>query len=81
MIVTESAGDVFLTVTSKVAFPPGSGSEVGVADFVTRIELGDVRDRDDRVVVARDRVAVVVGARGGDDVGVLAAGVPRDRHP
>ena len=40
MIVTESTADVFLTVTSKVAFPPGSGSEVGVADFVTRIELG-----------------------------------------
>ena len=34
-IVTESTADVFLTVTSKVAFPPGSGSEVGVADFVT----------------------------------------------
>ena len=80
MIVTESAGDVFLTVTSKVAFPPGSGSEVGVADFVTRIELGDVRDRDDRVVVARDRVAVVVGARGGDDVVVLAARVAETRH-
>ena len=40
MIVTESTADVFLTVTSKVAFPPGSGSEVGVADFVTWIELG-----------------------------------------
>ena len=40
MIVTESTADVFLTVTSKVALPPGSGSEVGVADFVTWIELG-----------------------------------------
>ena len=37
--MTESTAEVFLTVTVKVALPPGSGSEVGVADFVTRIEL------------------------------------------
>src|SRR5215207_4057578 len=39
-IVTESAADVFWIVTEKVAFPPGSGSEVGFAVFVTAIELG-----------------------------------------
>ena len=38
--MTESTADVFLTETSKVALPPGSGSEVGVAVFVTWIELG-----------------------------------------
>ena len=40
MIVTESAADVFWITTEKVAFPPGSGSEVGFAVFVTAIELG-----------------------------------------
>jgi hypothetical protein len=40
VIVTESATEVFATVTENVAVPPGSGSEVGVADFVTVIELG-----------------------------------------
>ena len=39
VIVTESTADVFLTVTEKEALPPGSGSEVGSAVFVTRIEL------------------------------------------
>ena len=39
-IVTESTADVFLTATEKVTFPPGSGSEVGFAVFVTSIELG-----------------------------------------
>ena len=38
--MTESTAEVFSTVTLKVALPPGSGSEVGVADFVTSIELG-----------------------------------------
>ena len=38
-IVTESTADVFSTSTSKVAFPPGSGSVVGSAVFVTTIEL------------------------------------------
>ena len=37
--MTESTADVFLTVTEKVALPPGSGSDVGSAVFVTRIEL------------------------------------------
>ena len=37
--MTESTAEVFSTFTSKVALPPGSGSEVGVADFVTAIEL------------------------------------------
>ena len=40
MIVTESTADVFFTETEKEAFPPGSGSDVGFAVFVTRIELG-----------------------------------------
>ena len=40
VIVTESTAEVFSTVTEKVAFPPGSGSEVGLADFVTWIEPG-----------------------------------------
>ncbi len=39
VIVTESTADVFLTVTEKDALPPGSGSVVGSAVFVTRIEL------------------------------------------
>ena len=39
-IVTESTADVFLTDTENETFPPGSGSEVGSAVFVTRIELG-----------------------------------------
>ncbi len=39
-IVTESTADVFCTLTEKVALPPGSGSDVGLADFVTTIELG-----------------------------------------
>ena len=75
MIVTESTADVFLTVTENEALPPGSGRDVGSAVFVTRIEL----PRSVIVTVASssagDRVAVVVGAGGGDDVGVLAAGV------
>ena len=40
MIVTESTIDVFLTETAKVTVPPGSWIEVGVAVFVTAIELG-----------------------------------------
>ena len=61
--MTESTADVFSTLTEKVAFPPGSGSEVGSAVFVTRIELATFVIVSRRVVVARDRVAVVVGAR------------------
>ena len=38
--MTASATDVFAIVTEKVAFPPGSGSDVGLAVFVTWIELG-----------------------------------------
>ena len=40
VIVTESTADVFLTETANVAVPPGSWIEIGVADFVTAIELG-----------------------------------------
>ena len=40
MIVTESTAEVFFTATEKETFPPGSGSEVGFAVFVTSIELG-----------------------------------------
>ena len=40
MIETESTADVFFTDTENEALPPGSGSEVGSAVFVTRIELG-----------------------------------------
>src|SRR5918994_7801203 len=40
VIVTESTADVFLTVTENVAVPPGSWMAVGLADFVTAIELG-----------------------------------------
>ena len=38
--MTASTAEVFSTLTEKVTFPPGSGSEVGVADFVTAIDLG-----------------------------------------
>ena len=37
--MTESMADVFLTETENEALPPGSGSDVGAAVFVTRIEL------------------------------------------
>ena len=36
-IVTESTADAFLISTANVALPPGSGSEVGLAVFVTWI--------------------------------------------
>ena len=39
MIVTESTAERFSILTPKLALPPGSGSAVGVAIFVTRIEL------------------------------------------
>ena len=39
VIVTESIAEVFSILTAKVALPPGSGSEDGLADFVTAIEL------------------------------------------
>ena len=38
--MTESTAEVFSTVTENVALPPGSGREVGFADFVTVIEPG-----------------------------------------
>ena len=38
--MTESTADVFLTETENVTVPPGSWIEVGLADFVTAIELG-----------------------------------------
>ena len=37
--MTVSTAEVFSTFTSNVAVPPGSGNEVGVAVFVTWIEL------------------------------------------
>src|ERR687898_159545 len=40
VIDTESTEERFLISTSKLALPPGSGSEVGFAVFVTAIELG-----------------------------------------
>ena len=79
VIVTESTADVFLTVTEKDALPPGSGSDVGSAVFVTRIELRRVRDPDGRVVLVGDVVAVVVLARRRHHVRVAAAGVAADR--
>ena len=35
--MTESKADVFSTLTENVALPPGSGSEVGAAVYVTTI--------------------------------------------
>ena len=62
VIVTESTADVFLTETANVTVPPGSWIEAGFAVFVDRDRARHVRDRDRRVVVTRDLVAVVVGA-------------------
>ena len=70
--MTESTADVFLTETENVAVPPGSWIEIGLADFVTVIELGSSVIATVASSLAGDGVAVVVGAGRGDDVGVLS---------
>ena len=78
--MTESAGDVFLTVTEKdvPARLRQRGRSRGLRD---QDRARDVRDRDDRVVVALTGLTVVVGARGGHDIRVLSCRRCRETAP
>ena len=74
--MVRASGPMLLTTTLNWNVPPGSGRLVGLADFSTRIAGSTLV----MVTVASSSVggggvAVVVDRDGGDDVGLLGAGV------